>query len=80
MKVYVVQHEYERDGVDEVKLVGIYRSAMDARSAVERISRLPGFADHPDGFSVDPYEVGLDHWTEGFSIVLPVQRSRGEAA
>jgi len=35
------------DGEDEVKTIGIYASAEDARAAVERLKNQPGFRDHP---------------------------------
>jgi hypothetical protein len=26
----------------------------------------PGFCDHQDGFHIDEYLLGQDHWAEGF--------------
>jgi putative ABC transport system substrate-binding protein len=49
-----------------VKFIGVYSSEERARAAVDRAKQLSGFRDYPDGFSVDPYEVDMDHWTEGF--------------
>lgn len=67
MKVYVVQHEHELDdGSSDVKLIGVYASEATAQQACDRLRKLAGFKDHPDGFSVDPYEVGQDQWSEGF--------------
>ena len=71
MRVFVVQHEHELDGCDKVKFIGVYSSDERARAAVDRAKGLSGFRDHPDGFSVDPYEVDMDHWTEGFITVSP---------
>ena len=70
MRVFVVQHQHELDGCDEVKFIGVYSSEDRAWSAVDRAKALSGFRDHPDGFSVDPYEVDMDHWTEGF-VTMP---------
>jgi hypothetical protein len=68
--VYVVRHEYEGpDGADKGKFIGVYASLEQANAAVKRARRLPGFAARPDGFSVSRYEVGKDHWTEGFVTV-----------
>ena len=55
----------------EVKFIGVCATQEEADRAVERFKRQPGFKDHPDGFSVDRYEVGKDHWTEGFVTVNP---------
>ena len=69
MRVFVVQHQHELDGCDEVKFIGVYSSEEVGWAAVERAKSLPGFRYYPDGFSVDPYEVDMDHWTEGFVTV-----------
>jgi hypothetical protein len=70
MKVYVLQHEHEHDdGSSDVKMIGVYPTERDAVKARERLSRAPGFRDCPDGFSIDPYEVGADHWTDGYTSV-----------
>ena len=69
MRVFVVQHQHDLDGCDEVKFIGVYSSEDRGWAAVERSRRLPGFCKHPDGFSVDAYEVDKDHWTEGFKTV-----------
>ena len=66
MKVYVLQHEHDLDGSSDVKLIGVYRTEHDAVEARERLSKAPGFKDHPDGFAIDAYELGHDHWTDGF--------------
>jgi hypothetical protein len=67
MFVYLLQHSYPLDNdADEVKLIGVYSTAELAEKAAGRYKTLPGFRDHPDGFSIDRYEVDKDHWTEGF--------------
>lgn len=67
MSVFVVQHVHSReDGVEDVKLVGVYSSRETAQAAVARMSRLPGFADAPDGFHIDVYRVDQDQWAEGY--------------
>jgi hypothetical protein len=70
MKVYVLQHLHEfDDGSSDVKLIGIYRTEQDAMAARKRLSTAPGFRDSPEGFAIDPYEVGRDHWVEGYISV-----------
>jgi hypothetical protein len=64
--VFVVHHEYQRyDDRDETKLIGVYSTEAKAKLAIERLRVLPGFSEHPDGFSVDCYPIDADHWIEG---------------
>lgn len=67
-KVYVLQHSHVSDDQSEedVKLIGVYSTADAARAAVRRLSRRPGFRDHPLGFETTEYEIDKDHWTGGF--------------
>ena len=70
MDVYIVQHVDDRaDDNEDVKLIGIYSTEGDAQAAIARLVVRPGFRDVPNGFRVDRYTVGEDHWTEGFMIV-----------
>jgi hypothetical protein len=79
--VFVVQHLHVLQGGEEdVKLIGVYRTAEVARAAIERLSVQPGFCDYPltvsplvddneQGFYLDEYELDKDHWCEGFITV-----------
>jgi hypothetical protein len=68
--VFVLQHVHVReDGDEDVKFIGLYSCREKAEAAVARLSRLPGFSDAPDGFSVDEYCVDQDHWAEGYVTV-----------
>ena len=72
MDVFVVQHVHEReDESEDVKLIGVYSSRDAATTAVERLGRLPGFCDTPDGFHIDRFSVDEDHWVSGFIRVPP---------
>ena len=71
MKVYVLQHEYDLDGSTDVKMIGVYETEHDAVEARKRLGTAPGFREHPDGFSIDAYELGKDNWIEGF-VSVPV--------
>lgn len=66
--VFVLQHE---SVAEDVKLIGVYATHADAFAAMQRVRSLPGFRDEPDGFSIDDYEVGLDHWTDGYVASEP---------
>jgi len=74
MHVYILQHERDLgDDASDVKLIGVYRSEADALAARDRLGAAPGFRDHRDGFSVDAYALGQDHWTEGFGVRVSSQ-------
>ena len=62
--LFVLLHSLPETG--RVKVVGIYSSRALAEAAEERCRLLPGFADEPDGFSIEQYEVDHDHWPRGF--------------
>jgi hypothetical protein len=49
------------------KLIGVYATEDDANGAIERFKGQPGFWDYLEGFEIDPYEIGKDHWEEGYS-------------
>ena len=70
--VFVLQHEYEWCGREVVKMIGVFHTEAEAAAAVERLRGQPGFRDWPSGFAITPYELGADHWIEGFVILVPV--------
>lgn len=68
--VFVVQHVHAREGgVEDIKFIGVYSSRENADAAVARLSRVPGFSDAPDGFSIDEHQLDQDHWAEGYVAV-----------
>ena len=81
-KVFVVEHLHVLPGEQEdLKFIGVYRSAESARHAVERLRLQPGFCDHPGivdptlddeepGFYITEYALDQDHWTEGYVTVF----------
>ena len=70
--VYVLQHARPKeDGDDDVKFIGVYSSQKAAEAAIERLRIQPGFAEYPEEFHLDPYEIDVDHWTEGFGVPWP---------
>lgn len=80
--VFVVQHSHTlSSGVEDLKMIGVYRSLEAANAAVDRLRIQPGFSKHPnviapgvtddeDGFYVDEYQLDEDHWTEGFATLV----------
>ena len=66
MKVYLLWHSHDTDAEIDVKLIGVYSAEVRAVDARERFRQLTGFRDYPAGFSIDSYEVNVDHWQSGF--------------
>ena len=67
--VFVLQHVHEREGVEDVKFIGVYSSLDKARAAEARLRERPGFSDEPDGFHIDEYPLDQDQWSEGYVAV-----------
>lgn len=68
--VFVVTHLHELpNGEEDVKMIGVYATQRDAEDAVTRTKQLPGFCDALDGFTIDAYSIGKDHWTEGYVTI-----------
>lgn len=77
--VYLLWHRHAfENGPDDVKLIGVYESAFAARQAQARVARQPGFRDYPQGFEISAYELGQDHWTEGFAVINSSRPSGSE--
>jgi hypothetical protein len=64
--VFLLWHVHEVESVEDSKLIGVYRSEEDAKSAIERLKDKPGFERTQEGFTYEKYLMNLDHWTEGF--------------
>ena len=62
--LYVLLHSLPETG--RVKVIGIYSSQALAEAAETRARPLPGFAEEPDGFTIEQYEIDQDHWPRGF--------------
>lgn len=68
--VFLLQHCYEIDGVEDIKTIGIYSSKEKAEGVVKKYKDLPGFRDYSeDCFYIDEYQIDHDNWTEGFVSV-----------
>lgn len=65
-KVFLVQHAYEIEGMDEIKTIGIYSTEENAKKVVEEYKKLPGFKDYPEGFYIGSYELDKSFWEDGF--------------
>ncbi|MBN8888572.1 MAG: hypothetical protein J0I77_22860 [Rudaea sp.] len=73
-KIFIVTHVHDLpNGEEDFKFVGVYATADAANAAVQRARQRTGFEDFPEGFSVDPYVIGQDHWVDGFVTWKPVE-------
>ena len=68
--VFVVQHVHVfPNGQEDVKFIGVYSTRELAEAAAERLRTQPGFAEAPDRFHINEYDLDRDHWTEGYVSV-----------
>jgi homoserine kinase type II len=69
--VYILWHTHtlSKDREDN-KVIGLYVSEDAAKQAQARVAGQPGFSSQPEGFEINAYEVGKDHWTEGYLTML----------
>jgi len=75
--VFILWHTQEiPDQEKDAKLIGVYESREAAERAKRRASKQPGFAEHLEGFAIDEYQVGKDHWTEGFVTVTHTENEK----
>ncbi|MCP3440473.1 hypothetical protein [Bradyrhizobium sp. CCGUVB14] len=64
---FAVFHAYEDENGDEqVKFIGIFGTKEKAQDAVDALAKMPGFVDHPLGFSIDFHLFDRVSWSEGF--------------
>jgi len=71
-KVFVLQHVHELPGGEEdVKFIGVYSTEALGKDAIKTLRSQPGFSDHPQGFSLNGYELDSTYWAEGFTTIPP---------
>jgi hypothetical protein len=64
--VFILWHVHKLKNQEDEKIIGVYSSMRQARSAQNRAKQLPGFKKNRKGFIIDKYVVDKDYWTEGF--------------
>jgi len=64
--VWVLQHVRENETGENVKFIGIYSEEHLGLAVIEKLKGLPGFKDHPEGFSLECIRVNETGWSEGF--------------
>jgi homoserine kinase type II len=65
-RVFVLQHEYEKNGSDRVKHIGVFLSRGEAEAVVAELREQPGFKLWPNGFEIFEAVLGEYTWKEGF--------------
>ena len=66
-KIYYLYHvRYEDTDDEDVKVIGIYSLRKQAKLAIERMKKKPGFIDFPNGFQIIPSVLNRAEWLEGF--------------
>lgn len=68
--VYILYHSYyygKASEYEEVKLLGVFSTKLNAKKAIIKYCKLPGFKDYPiECFSIDRYKIDENNWKEGF--------------
>jgi len=67
--VYIVEHSYELENCEEIKLIGAFSTEDEAKKIVNKYQKLLGFKDYPDNFFINKYQVDIAEWSEGFITV-----------
>jgi homoserine kinase type II len=66
-KVYGLWFVWERKESQDIELlIGMYATELEAKRAIDRLARKPGFVDFPGGFQIHTYELGREGWVDGF--------------
>jgi hypothetical protein len=71
--VFILHHSYELKECDETKLIGVYSTRKQAKSAIARLKDKDGFKYRPDAFEISEYKLDQDNWTEGFATMTSIQ-------
>ena len=67
-KVFILEHVYEKDDIEEIKFIGVFSTIEKAEAAVEFLRCKPGFKDHPlVCFQIEHSRLDFYEWKEGFS-------------
>lgn len=65
--IYLVQHCYEVNDVDEIKLIGIFSTEELANNAINDLIDKPGFKTLPkECFTISNLKIDEYSWKDGF--------------
>ncbi len=65
--VYILEHIYELEEVDQIKFIGVFSSYENAELAIDKLKGLPGFKNFPiECFQISENIIDNIGWPEGF--------------
>ena len=66
-EVFIVEHVYEKDEIEEVKFIGAFSTIHLAEDAIKFLLSKPGFKDYPlECFKIEKTKLDEFEWKEGF--------------
>jgi hypothetical protein len=66
-KIYLLNHVYEQDEIEEIKFIGAFSSFEKASAVVEELKNMPGYNKHPiECFEIMDWIIDEYTWKEGF--------------
>jgi hypothetical protein len=71
--VFILEHYYEINEIDETKFIGVYETKELAEEAILRLKTQPGFRDRPNDFHIAETELNKDNWIEGYATMVTIQ-------
>jgi hypothetical protein len=64
--VFLFTHQYELDGYDTLKVLGMYSESAIAENSQAYFSTRLGFCEHGDGFAIQECQLDKNLWSEGY--------------
>lgn len=71
--VYLLEHSYELNDLEETKFIGIYSNKQEAEKAIIKLKQQSGFKDKPNNFHISKVEINKTEWNEGFVTIENIQ-------
>lgn len=66
-KVYILEHIYEENEIEEIKFIGVFSSSEKAQSVINELSSFPGFNKYPiECFQISEEKIDHYEWKDGF--------------
>ena len=70
LKIYLLHHVNDfEDGLEDIKLFGVFSTKEKARKVLNNHKILPGFRDRIKGFIIAEYILDKSEWNEGFGFM-----------
>lgn len=67
-KVYILEHVYESDEIEEVKFIGVFSTYEKAESIIQKLKGLPGFNRFDEKhFQINECKLNHYEWASGFT-------------